>query len=41
MSYKVEFDTVAIMSDGTTGNIRQESGHIYTDLSIEDIPTAF
>jgi hypothetical protein len=39
MSYKVEYDTVALMDNGTYGNVRQDSGHIYTDAKIAEIPT--
>lgn len=37
MSYKVEYDTVALFNDGAYGNVRQDSGHIYTDAKIEEI----
>lgn len=39
MSYKVNYYTLAIMNDGRTGNIKQDTGHFFTDKPIEDIPT--
>ena len=38
MSYKVSYYKLALMDDGTTGNIRQGSGIAYTDKPIEKIP---
>lgn len=38
MSYKVNYYTLAIMSDDKIGNIKQETGHVFTDTKIEDIP---
>lgn len=38
MSYKVNYYTLAKMSDGGTGNIKQETGHFFTDSVIETIP---
>lgn len=34
MAYKVNYYTLAIMSDDRIGNIKQETGHVFT----EDIP---
>lgn len=39
MSYKVEYYKLALMGDGTHGNIIQGSGTAYTDEPIERIPT--
>ncbi len=39
MSYKVSFYTLAKMSDGRIGNIRQSSDVCYTDIEIEEIPS--
>jgi hypothetical protein len=39
MSYKVDYYTLALMDDGTNGNILQEHGTVYTDAPIEQIPT--
>ncbi|WP_283640103.1 hypothetical protein [Mesonia mobilis] len=38
MSYKVDYIKLAIMPDGTTGNINQGGGVFYTDENIEKIP---
>jgi hypothetical protein len=38
MSYKVNYYTLAKMSDGRTGNLEQDRGQFYTDLTIENIP---
>jgi hypothetical protein len=38
MAHKVEYQTLAIMKDGTFGNINQGNGTIYTDAFIEQIP---
>lgn len=38
MAYRVDYHTLAILPDGKIGNIRQESGHVYTDCKIEEIP---
>ena len=38
MSYKVSYYTLAIMNDGGYGNIKQETGHVFTDTEIKDIP---
>lgn len=40
MSYKVDYYTLARMDDGRIGNMRQSVGHFFTDLNIEEIPTA-
>lgn len=40
MAYKVIFYTLATLGDGKIGNLRQGDGVIYTDKSIEEIPTA-
>jgi hypothetical protein len=37
MAYKVRYTTLAILKDGTTGNIPQSSDTIYTDWDIPDI----
>lgn len=39
MSYKVTFQTLAIMNDGKAGNVVQSREVIYTDVAIEEIPT--
>lgn len=38
MSYKVNYHTLAIMSDGHIGNVNQGLGHVFTDNDITDIP---
>lgn len=38
MSYKVKYYTLAIMPDGTPGNIKQGGGQFFTDAAINDIP---
>lgn len=38
MSYKVDYYTLALMKDGTAGNIKQGTGTVYTDNDIELIP---
>ncbi len=38
MSYKVNYYTLVKTEDGRTGNIKQESGHFFTDNKIEEIP---
>lgn len=40
MAYKVTYNTVAIMNNGTYGNISQGKGVIYTDADISEIETA-
>ena len=40
MSYKVEYQTLAIMNNGRTGNINQGNGVVYTDTNIAAIPVA-
>lgn len=40
MSYKVNYYTLAILKDGTIGNILQYRGHVFTDLPIEKIPSS-
>lgn len=35
--YKVEYFTLALMDDETTGNIQQECGVCYTDLELLDV----
>jgi len=39
MSYKVNYYTIAKMDDGSTGNVKQSTGHFYTDSPITDIPS--
>jgi hypothetical protein len=39
MSYKVDFYTLAKMNDEETGNIRQSTGHCFTDAEIDEIPS--
>lgn len=40
MVYKVTFYTLAILSDGRIGNLRQNGGIFFTDNKIEDIQNA-
>ena len=40
MSYKVNYYTLAKMEDGRIGNIRQSTGHLFTDKEISEIPKA-
>lgn len=39
MVYKVEYYTLALMSDGTNGNINMGNGVAYMQMPIEKIPT--
>jgi hypothetical protein len=39
MAYKVKYYKLALMKDGTNGNINQGQGVIFTDAPIEQIPT--
>ena len=39
MSYKVTYYMLAIMKDGSIGNVSQGGGVVYTDTQIQDIPT--
>lgn len=38
--YKVEYFTLALMEDGTSGNIHQGRGVCYTDLELADVESA-
>ena len=38
MSYIVDYYTLALMKDGTNGNIKMETGKVFTDSPIELIP---
>lgn len=39
MVYKVDYYTLALMSDGTNGNINMGNGTAYMQAPIEKIPT--
>ena len=37
MVYKVNYYTLALFDDGTTGNVTQSRGHFYTSINIDEI----
>lgn len=37
MAYKVKFNTLALLTDGSTGNVIQFTDTVYTDCEIDQI----